>query len=624
MLKELNNWNLSGWQPNCWRMEITLELGFTPLPEVEPLAVSTPASVQKCLREHDLIPDWNCFGKSKQCEWVENREWVYETKFLRAECPAGQETVLCLEGLDSRGFVYLNDQVLGEFSNGYIQHSYLLDESELQEVNTLQVVFLTPARWLGQFGHTSRIKEFKPRYNYGWDWTNRLVQIGVYDKVYLQDKRSFDLSQIHTSTDHQAIRLMELPERDLVLELLDSSGALVQSVTIGKSDSLTWNIAGVKLWNSNGLGEQTLYKLIIRDDDASIERTVGFKSIQWKACRNAPAEADPWICCINGVDTFLRGVNWTPIRPNFADVTEEDYRQRLELYQQMGCNLLRVWGGGFLEKSIFYEICDELGLLVWQELPLSSSGPDNWPSEEPEMIDEMLLTAKDYAKRRSHHVSLLMWCGGNELQGSLEGGRIGAGKPITCAHPMMKVIQEKLAQWDPYNRFIPTSALGPRFLASKEDFGKGLHWDVHGPWLPETTEYWAGDDALFRSELGCPSASPKDILETYLSGQSLLPADASNPYWRPFWFWIQWEAYLQQSGNPNSIDAFLEWSAALQADNLALAANTCFKRFPECGGILIWMGHDSFPCTANTSIIDFWGRPKQAYHRLKEIFNNRL
>ena len=119
---------------------------------------------------------------------------------------------------------------------------------------------------------------------------------------------------------------------------------------------------------------------------------------------------------VNDAPVFLQGVNWTPIRTTFADVSRADYHLRLSRYREMGCNLIRVWGGAFLEKSCFYELCDEYGLLVWQELPLSSSGLNNAPPEDAQSVAVLQTIALSYIQRRQHHVSLLLWCGGNELE----------------------------------------------------------------------------------------------------------------------------------------------------------------------------------------------------------------
>jgi len=356
------------------------------------------------------------------------------------------------------------------------------------------------------------------------------------------------------------------------------------------------------------------------------ERSVGFRQVGWKACEGGPEGALPWICEVNGEDVFLQGFNWVPIRPNFADVGEDQYRRLLETYRDLGTNLLRVWGGAVLEKECFYQICDELGIMVWQEFPLSSSGIDNWPPEEPQAIAAMEEIATSYVRRRQHHPSLIIWCGGNELQGALDGGKQGIGKPVDCEHPMMAVQEEVVQALDPTRRFLPTSSSGPRFGAAAEDFGKGLHHDVHGPWnhagsLEGWYAYWDGDDALLRSETGMPGSSSAEILRVF-GGELAWPPDKHrNPWYRHVspW-WDQWGEYLAEEGDPEDLEGYVAWSQKRQADGLAHVTRRCKERFPAIGGLLFWMGHDCFPCPINTAVIDFNGEPKPAGEAIGRIF----
>jgi beta-mannosidase len=393
--------------------------------------------------------------------------------------------------------------------------------------------------------------------------------------------------------------------------LVDGDRVIREETVAGE---VSWTDLPVESWWPNGCGDHKLYTVTVRQRDAVLHTgRVGFKDVRWEQCEGAPAEADPWVCVVNDQPLFLQGINWTPIRPNFADVTEDEYRQRLETYRDLGCNVLRVWGGAFLEKQVFYDLCDELGLLVWQEFPLSSSGMDNWPPEDERSIEQLDRIARSYITRRQHHASLLMWSGGNELQGGLDGSKTGIGKPVGLGHPLIARLEQVVHELDPTRRFVPTSASGPRFVANEADFGKGLHWDVHGPWRGESEEYWRNDDALFRSELGAPGASPADLVEKYAGELATLPASLDNPLWRRTSWWIEWPEFIEAHGrDPGDLAEFVAWSQQRQATLLARAVRACKDRFRHCGGVILWMGHDSFPCTANTAILDFAGKSKPA------------
>ena len=645
------SWTLIGWVPYQWRLDRSTELGTSIAPDMPLIPIAVPGSVQEALRQHDLLPDWNIGLQSRGCEWVENRHWSYETVLPEGWVDAGMSVCLNCLGLDASGWVLLNGQEIGHFENAFMPHTFDLTPHLLAGPNRLSIVFACPPRALGQVAYTSQIQDWKPRFSYGWDWTARLVQTGIWDEITLEVSDGQEITELHCTTDvdaathlgrvniqgqvhahaQQTVRLHlrelgSLPGEVLCTQEI-SSAQLVQG--------FVWNDLPVKRWWPNGQGNQPLYLLDCSLVDGMhvldyTTRRIGFRTVEWISCEDAPPEADPWICVLNDRPLFLQGVNWTPIRLTFADVTVAHYRQILEAYQEMGCNLVRVWGGAFLEKDCFYDLCDELGLLVWQEFPLSSSGIDNWPPEGEQIINQIAQIARSYIERRQHHVSLIIWCGGNELQGALDGGKIGIGKPVTRAHPLIARLQQVVEHHDPTRRFLPTSASGPRFNAESQEMGQGLHWDVHGPWrlegsLEDWNSYWQQDDALFRSEVGAPGASPVEIIRAFKGDLQEMPASIENPLWRRFSWWLEWPEFVAASGrDPEDLEEFVQWSQQRQAQALAIAAQACKMRFPRCGGFLLWMGHDSFPCTANTSVLDFYGHPKPAVESLKAIFWSHL
>ena len=222
--------------------------------------------------------------------------------------------------------------------------------------------------------------------------------------------------------------------------------------------------------------------------------------------------------------------------------------------------------------------------------------------------------------------SLLVWCGGNELMGAWDDQEPGVVKPAGLGHPLLRRLGEMAEALDPQRRFLATSASGPRESATPEDFGKGLHWDVHGPWkmekgLAEWENYWNQMDSLFNSELGAPGASPAEIIRRSAGDCPVMPGSADNPLWQRTSWWIEWPEFIKEVGRePATLEEYVDWSQARQAQALTIVARALKGRFPRCGGMIIWMGHDCFPCTANTSIVDFDGCPKPAALALKEIF----
>jgi len=647
-------WTLYGTMPYAWRNEVSIELGLRFEPEIGPVPATVPGSVQKALIDADVISDWRYDLNTRSMEWIENRHWVFSCNIPKDKIGSNSMVLDCA-GLDYSGWIYFNASHIGSFSNSFIEHSFPIDGDLVEENNLLRIIFREPPRWLGQLGFTSKIREWKPRFNYTWDWIPRTVQTGITGTVSLRncDVPSFEVSRVVTNYDRNTSKgnislcatvssqsSTEPEDLDLHVTLLDGTGSVVARGCAeqqrGECRELKMDQLEVKPWYPNGIGDQSVYTLLLELGTSrkkvvvSESLQVGFKEVVWESCEGAPEGATPWICMINGTAVFLQGVNWTPISPTFADVTDAEIEKRLQLYKEMGCNLLRVWGGAVLESRYFYAACDRLGLMVWQELPLSSSGIDNWPPEDQTVIDEIAVIAESYIKRRMHHVSLLMYSGGNELQGDLEGAKTGTGKPIDFSHPMMARLKDVFKEFDGTRRFIPTSPFGPRFKADMEDFGKGLHWSIHGPWNIDTVlddrwnQYWSQDDSLFRAETGCPGTMDLDRLKHYVPSLDIFPIEHDNPVWGRTSWWIESDIFEEEFKRPPAdASEYFDWSQDRQFQALRIAAGNTKKRFPSCGGIIIWMGHDCFPCAANTSVIDVDAVPKPAYYALKEIFTSR-
>ena len=647
-LSELQ-WTVEGYTPNLWLFEWRFGVGFGAVErciDVRPVPANVPGSVQGALREAGIVPDWNIGVDSRDSEWVEHRHWMYRAQIPAEWLVAGARFRLECLGLDYSGWVCVNGQEVGLFKGTHIPHEFdLTPFLSAEGGNELEIIFDLPPRWLGQFGFTSQVKEWKTRFNYTWDWSPRLVQIGIWDAISLVAVGDSEFRHLRCLADADSktgVGVLELSGEiteggaETVRVTLARDGSVVRETTVTAvefADGIIWRGLPVELWWPNLQGAQPLYTVtcvLMAADGRELDcqaRRVGFKHVEWVPCEGAPPEADPWQCVINGRPVFLQGVNFAPLCANFADLTRDDYEKRLRQYHDLGLNLFRINACQFLEREWFYDLCDELGLMVWQEFPLTSSGLDNWSPEDEQSIGEMAEIASSFVERRRHHASLLMWSGSNEQQGDLEGHKYGMGKPCDLSHPMLKHLGEVVQALDPIHRYIPTSPLGPRASANPAEFGQGKHWAVHGGaamsgTLAEAEAYWAADDALFRPEVYCPGASPVALIEKYAGDFATFPANTSNPYWtRLTTWWIDWSRLVAMHGRePQDLAEYVEWSQANQAVMISGEMRACKERFPRCGGILMWSGHDTFPLTSNTSLIDFDGELKPAALAVAEVW----
>ncbi len=644
------DWTLIGWVPHAWAWLSDGQQDMRRHQVTPEIPARLPGSVQDDLRRAGLIPDWNVGTNARLCEWVEHRHWEYRT---RVEVPIewqGRRIILQGEGLDYEGFVLVDGVPVDTFHGMHVPHELdLTGHLTPGCAHQLSLVFTEAPHEQGQIGYTSRSQYLKARYPYGWDWCPRLVPLGVWDTLRLVpmgDVRIYGCLAYATyntaaGCGSLAFRLdintVESATLQARVILCDGDRVLIEEVLpcvygVGRSETTLAPLGPIPVepWWPNGMGERKLYRVSLQLETRGGQPVdawsgcVGFKQVRWLPCEGAPANADPWICEVNGRSVFLRGINWTPVRMTYGSVTRDMYAKRLRLYADMGLNVLRVWGGATLERQDFYELCDELGLMVWQEFPLSSSGIDNTPPHAPAVLAELGEIASSYIWRRGGHASLLLWSGGNELFVSN-----GEQKPVDETDPCIAVLAGVSARLAPNVRFVPTSPSGATVWFDPAKAGMGLHHDVHGPWetpkdMGAWRAYWDGHDALLVSEVGVPSCSSVELLQRYAGEHAPWPPNADNPYWlyRAPW-WIAWDDLAVLHGFDAAREELTRWvevTQQLQAEALAYLAASCKQRFPRCGGVIFWMGHDCFPCPSNNSLVDYDGEPKPVVGVLRRIF----
>jgi beta-mannosidase len=647
-LSELE-WELVGTKPHHWRMFEQMDDMKIIHPENTPIKVYIPCSVQQALLDANLIEDWNIGTNYKNCEWIENRHWIYFVNLSDEFIHIGKKTKLICKGLDDNGEIWLNGKLIGKFNNTHLEYKFDLSSALKSTGNRLAIIFECPERYQGQIYWTSKTKLNKPRFYYSWDWCPRIVQIGIWDDVLLEVSDDVEIEQLYTNTSYSLsdkkgkLTLKSLFSESvlnenvkIILTDLNGDNIINQTITASKLiNGYEFQYLDILAWNPNGEGEQPLYQLSCtllsnqNEEIQTISRQIGFRLIEWLPCEDANPEADPWLLSVNGNAIFIQGVNWTPIRTMFADVKENQYREWLQKYKDLGANMLRVWGGATIEKECFYRICDEMGLMIWQEFPISSSGICSTPPDDEESLVLMEKIVESYIRRRHFHTSLVAWSGGNELYNNEN------TKPLDFTHPILACAKQVADRLDPNRRLMPTSPSGPTIFYDPTLNGQGVQWDVHSPWwlpfepndaeMSNVREFWESSDALFHSEAGVPGASSVELINKYRGKYPALPINVENPIWGQFSWWIENDKYrlANNDNDPESIEEYVEWEQNRQTKGLSIAVESAKNRFPKCGGFLIWMGHDCFPCPANTSIIDFDGCLKPVAVEIAKIWRKR-
>jgi beta-mannosidase len=544
-------WQLKGWLGDEWRWYVNKPWehpGFVP--------ARVPGSVVDDLMRAGLVPDVYFETQSRLAEWVSARTWVYRTRV------SGPRT-LEFEGVDYACEVFLDGEPVAEHVGLFTPFSVDVPEGE----HLLAVAVLAAPPSEAQVGKTSRVRVHKPRMNYGWDFCPRLVHQGIWRPV-----REGRTRYPHVSFDGEVGRV-EL-DGELLLE-----------------------VEQPELWWPNGSGEQRLY-------DAG-DWQVGFRTLELRPNDGAPAEAYPYTLHANGERIFMRGWNWVPIDVNYGVPRPEKLERVLRLAARANVNVLRVWGGGVIESEEFYNWCDRLGILVWQEFSQSSSGLESTPSDDPEFVRALADDARVIVPSRAHHPSLFAWCGGNELAWP-------DGEPIDESSAAIAALGDVVRELDPSRVWLPTSPTGP----------KGT-WDMHGPWehqgLRAHYEHYDSRTNLVHSEFGVEGMT--NSLEM-ISPEHRWPAGKSNPVYEHLGAWWNNAPLVQESfgGRIEDVETLRRASQWLQYDGLRYAIEATIRRAWQASGVLPWQFNEPFPNAWCTSALDYHGDPKPAYHGVARAY----
>jgi beta-mannosidase len=570
-----DDWQLRGCIGEEWRWHVGAD---KPWDAPGWLPARVPGSVVDDLVRAGEIPSPYHERASLAAEWAAGRHWIYRRRFV-AERP-----VVRFEGVDYACTVLVDGHELAR--NEGLFRPFEVDVGSFAdgEEHLLAVVVHPAPACEPQVGRTSLVRVHKPRMTYGWDFCPRLVHQGIWQPVTLADAGG---------------------ERFPVVRLEDGVG------TVEADGELLLRVEAPKLWWPNGSGEQHLYPVDL--GDRTIQ--VGFRTIELEAPEPGTL---PYRFVVNGVPLYLRGWNWCPLDPSYGVPRPEKLERLLTLARRANVNLLRVWGGGLVETTEFYEACDRLGLLVWQEFAQSSSGIESVPADDEGFVALMTEEARGIVPRKRRHPSLALWCGGNEL--ASRDDAVGDDVPLTDAHPVLGALHDVVRELDPGRGWLPTSPSGPRFL-NRLDLvvadPDGQH-DVHGPWehqgLRAHYALYDGGTSILHSEFGVEGMANRHTLELLVDEEHRWPADRTNPVYEHLGAWWNNAPLVQEcfGGRIGDLETMRRASQWLQYDGLRYAVEANMRRARSVG-VLPWQFAESFPNAWCTAAVDWHAEPKPAY-----------
>jgi beta-mannosidase len=620
------------------------------------LAATVPGVVHQDLLTQGVIPDPLHGMNEEKVQWVGENDWLYRCQFsLPTFAATPGTTVLCFDGLDTIATVWLNGTKILTSENMFVAHRIVIDSYLQSGQNELIILFESVLRYgkereaaLGKLmawnGDSSRVYVRKAQYHYGWDWGPCILTAGPWLPVRLEHYVA-RIADIHcpvvVAEDLKSAQLPVQLEIELceplsdvtaTLALYDPDGELIEQMQSSVTSSMlasTFVLHDPKLWWPHGYGTQPLYRLAITLEQHGTlldrrEQTIGIRHLRLIQEPVDGEDGTTFRFEVNAVPIFCKGANWIPSDLLLPRVTTERYRAHLQRAVDANMMMLRVWGGGIYESDTFYDLCDKLGILIWQDFMFACGV---YPAHQ-EFLDNVRSEAESAVRRLRHHPCLALWCGNNEdymLAGSINipiHGAIGSEFPARAIYE--RLLPEMCAALDPIRPYWPGS---PYAGEQSNDALKGDRhtWEIwHGSMAPyQDYPRYAG---RFVSEFGMEALpQPATVAEFGPSAMRYPGGQALDYHNKADNGTLRLMKYLCENVRvPADLDRFIYATQLIQAEALTIAVTNWRKLFGgpgayRCSGALIWQLNDCWPAIS-WSIIDDALRPKGAYYAVRRAF----
>lgn len=626
---------------------------------------SVPGTVHTDLLDNGKIDDPFYRLNEHDLQWIDKKDWEYKTTFTVDKKWLERDKIeLDFKGLDTYAEVTLNGKKVLSADNMFREWKADVKNALKEGENELHILFRSPIKVgiekydaqgyvipvsdndLAEIGKVEGDKKVsvytrKAGYHFGWDWGPRLVTSGVWRPVYLKawDDAAIENLQIiqHKVSDEKAtftavfeVRSLENHSAKLTVindEMQLASEKVQLKKGIGKY-SIDFTIENPKLWWTNGLGEAHLYNIIgklnIRKRTVTKKTRIGIRTLE--LVRKKDDDGTSFYFKLNGHPVFMKGANYIPNDVFLPRVTKEKYRNVIETAKKSNMNMLRVWGGGIYENDIFYDLCDENGILVWQDFMFACA---MFPGNQA-FLDNVKQEAIDNVKRLRNHPSIGLWCGNNEILAAWYGwgwkkteeakSKQNADKIWqSYVNIFHKILPDVVKEYDPQRSYwgsSPSSGLG---IPADMINGDEHYWGVW--WGKEPFETYATHLARFMSEYGFQSFPEMSTIKKYALPEDYdIFSDVMKSHQRSSIGNGTIEYYmLKQYRQPKDFESFLYVNQVLQAEGVKFGLEGHRRARPFCMGSLYWQLNDCWP-VASWSSTDYYQKWKALQYYAKKGF----
>ena len=619
-----------------------------------------PNTALNALLENKAVENPFFRDNETKLQWLEKEDWTFEKTFdVEPKTLKAAKLMLVLRGVDTYADVFLNGILLAKTNNAF--RTWELDaKAALKEKNNaLKIVFTAPLKIEKTLSdsapvdypdvyNTRRMFTRKPQFHYGWDWGPRFVTCGLasaelvaWEGLKIED--AF-LKQTYLSKD--SARLQAKITINATISAKTEVSVTINGKTFSKEKMLEKGLNEVEieaevlnptLWWTHNLGTPFLYEAKI--NVKTIEKTqntegvlldektvrIGFRTIELVLDKDEKGET--FFFRLNGKPIFIKGANYIPQHFFQELVRQSDNNQTIENAINANMNMLRVWGGGIYETDDFYNLCDEKGLLVWQDFMYACA---MYPADK-KFLENAQIEAVEQVKRLRNHPSLALWCGNNEIN---EAWHNWGWQPrfnpdqkeiIWGGYKALftQILPDAVKDFAPNTPYWESSPRFGRYNNKSYTEGDNHDWFV---WHDEKPfEHFEERVPRFMSEYGFQSFPEWKTIENFTDStertleSKVMLLHQKHPKGNQLI-----KKYMEKNFRiPKNFKDFVYVSQLLQADGIGRAIEAQRRAKPYCMGTLYWQMNDVYP-VASWSSIDNFGRWKALHFRAKEAYANVL
>lgn len=615
------------------------------------ITARVPGCVHLDLMHAGKIDDPYYRDNENRLQWIGEADWEYSRDFyVPPAMLANDRIVLQCEGLDTLAAIHINGQPVAATDNMFRTWEFDVKDILQEGSNQISITFQSPLPLLAARQKERRLPTWvfpganyirKEQCNFGWDWGPRLITCGIWRAISLVAWSAARLDDVQIMQDHASghgnvvLGIIASTERAAagqnfsILAEVSFDGAPVGGVCAALDDdgcaAVNLSIAEPRLWWPAGMGEQPLYtvRVTLFDGDNHVldhwERRIGLRELKLRREKDEWGESFQFE--VNGEPFFAKGANWIPA-DTFAPVFGRGkYRRLLRDAAAANMNMLRVWGGGLYEQDEFYDLCDELGLCVWQDFMFACA---TYPTFDAAFMESVEAEFRDNIRRLRHHSCIALWCGNNELEQGLVADEwteraMSWTDYVSLFDDLLPQLVDELDPQRPYWPCSPHTPDGDRRNFNDPTCGDAHLWDVwHGR---KPFEWYWGCRHRFVSEFGFQSFPHPRLIEKFTA-----PDD------RNVTSYIMEHHQRCLTGNAVIMTYMLDWmrmpkdfestvwaSQILQGLAMQMLVEQLRRNQPQSMGALYWQLNDCWP-VASWSSIDYSGRWKALHWMARRFF----